>query len=234
MRTFKILALFAYCAATCVACVEENTSVSLNGVINPKSAACQSTSGDKAFIGDLPFDSGIKQSYTGWINLTNNMTTASPWNSSGGSGGSGSTLDVKLPNINTIYLDELVFKCVSIDGDSSACDGVDNYTAELGNFRVQAGASYNVGFTVYPADFDWGSFTSCVVSVYAKYHDNGVMKGETSHIILSITDIAESDLFNQTIEDCKNAGGKLEKTDNECAYWGQDDPSYSYECSTKN
>lgn len=234
MRTLKNLALFACCAMTCAACVEENTSVSLNGVINPKSGSCESTSGDKSYMGELTFDSGIKQSYSGWINLTNNMSTASPWNSSGGSGGSGSTLDVKLPNINTIYLDELVFKCVSIDGDSSACDGVDNYTTQLGNARVQAGGSYNIGFTIYPADFEWGSFTSCVVSVHAKYKDNsGLIKGETSHIILSITDIAELNLFNQAEQNCKNAGGTLEKTDNACAYWGQDDPSFSYECSSK-
>ena len=233
MRTMKFLALAACCAMTCVACVDENTSVSLNGVINPKSASCDSASGDKSYIGELAYDSGITSGYTGWMNLTNNMSTSSPWNSSGGSGGSGSTLDVKLPDLNSVYLQELVFKCVSIDGDVDACDGQSNYTTTLGNTRVEAGGTKNIGFTIVPADFGWGSFTSCVVSVYAKFKDNGgLIKSETSHLTLTITDIAELNLFKQVEDACQASGGTLEKTDNECAFWGQDSPSYSYECST--
>lgn len=231
MRTIKCLALAACCAMTCVACVDEPTSVSLNGVISPHDSSCQNPGSNPVYVYKLQFDSSIKSSYAGTLNLKNNMTTASPWKSSGGSSGSGSTLDVTLPDKHSVYLDELVFECVEIDGDASACDGQSDYTQKFGNLRVEANSVLNAGFLIQPTEFGWGDFKSCVVSVYAKWHDNGIMSGESSHISLLIEDIAELKLFEQFQQQCEAKGGELSEADNPCARWGQDDPSYSMTCS---
>ncbi len=231
---FKLLALSACLACATTACVEENTSVSLNGVIDPSTDGCTSADGDLAYISALYYDSSIVTAYHGYVNVVNNMGTESVWSSSGGSSSSGSTFETDLPNVNTIFIDKVYIRCVSLDDDTDACSGKDMFKADLSSGPIAAGGSANIGFSISPKDFDWGSFTKATIKLSLHYHDSGVLNGrnyETSHVLLNIEDLAGAGVYDDFLSSCNGAKPKPLTS---CSTWGQDAPSNGFECDEKS
>ena len=235
---FKIAALSLCTALTCAACVQENPSVSLNGVLNPRKSDCTSADSAENFLVVLTYDASKTSAYRSWINVSNNMTTDSPWTSSGSSS-SGATLDVENPNINTVYIDKLYAKCVSLDGEEDACNGKETYKQNVGNTMLIAGGTANIPFSLSADALGWGKFKEAEIKLTAHYHDNGVLSGsnyETSSFIVKLIDSSQLDPTDAyydsygVIEQClAKDNATLTPPSEDCSYMYQDG-SAGWEC----
>lgn len=237
---FKIAALSLCTALTCAACVQENPSISLNGVINPREDDCSSADGVDNFLVILTYDSSKTSTYRSWLNISNNMSTDSPWTSSGSSS-TGATLDLENPNINTVYVDTLYAKCVSLDGEEDACDGKETYEQTVSNMILVAGGTVNVPFSLSSDKLGWGKFKEAEIKLSAHYHDGGVLSGsnyETSSIVVTLIDSSQLESTDayyddyQILQTCLEGGGKLTPPSEDCSHPYQDG-SAGWECEEK-
>lgn len=215
------LLLAACMALSFNACIEENPSVVLNGIVGLNSASCASTDASGPFLSEMIYSNS---KFSGYLNVSNNMTTSSPWSSSGGSS-SGATLDVENPNLNAIYVDQIYVRCVSIDDDADACAGRSVYKKNLSNMMVPAGSNSNIPFLLSLDDLDWGINQKAELKITAHYHDSGVLSGrnyETSSTIVSM-EFVDAKTWSESTSGCENADKPEKPTD--CAVWGQENPS---------
>lgn len=229
---FRSLALAGCFAFATTACVEENTSVTLEGVIANSSDGCTSPGSDQAYTPQLIYADAEDNSYIGWLSVKNHMSTNSAWSSSGGSSSSGSTFEPGLLNVNTIYIDQLYVKCVAIDGDEDACSGKKMLKKNVSSMPIPAGGAANISFSLSAKELDWGSFESADLSLSLHYHDSGVLSGsnyETSHVFVTLKVVPRS-IYDEAYPECEKDEELTPTTS--CAQMYQDDPK-NFTCESK-
>lgn len=185
-KIFKFLSAVALIAGSSLvlqSCVEDNSYVIVKGLVplaDDGSEACDATSDDQIYqhkaIG----------MFEGHINVRNYISADSGWSSSSGSS-SGSTFEPEPPNRGMVYVDKIVVKCHSIDGDKKACKGKENIE-QLVNYPLSSGGgglclSLYISASQYT---EWNSQSEIVFDISVKYHDTGILHGTSSSSIFTL------------------------------------------------
>lgn len=184
-KIFKFLSAVALIAGSSLvlqSCVEDNSYVIVNGLVplaDDGSMACDATSDDQSYV--------IKAigMFDGHINVRNYISADSSWSSSSGSS-SGSTFEPEPPNRGMVYVDKIVVKCHSIDGDKKACKGKEN-VEQLLNSPLSSGGGGCLPFYINASQYtEWNSQSEIVFDISVKYHDTGILHGTSSSSIFTL------------------------------------------------
>ena len=217
----KKLSLLTLALATTLGapgCVEEPPSLTITSV----SAPSDCSPGGQKYITEGMYDPDLIKGYTLFLNVYNSMPNKSAWaSSSSGSGSSGATFEPEIVENNTLTIDQVIFKCIEIDGDEDGCDGKDPIKKNIPSFSIRAGqpAIYPVTFAESDAS-EWGNPTNVLVDVQLAFHDTGVFSGKSSHVKFGITRIPG---YFMSLVSAKCKPNTLKRT-TDCAVMGQDDP----------
>lgn len=198
-KILSFLAVAGIACSTLVGCVDDNQYVVARGFVL---GDCDSTGDDNAYVGTITCDPGSGGVLHGMqLQIINYITGESPWSASGG--GSGTTFEPEIINPGVIFIDTITLKCKSIDGDSSACDGIDPIESQM-NLAISGNSGGAcVGIPIDISEIaGWGG-SSIVVDGYASYHDSSLIKGDTSHAAMSFT-------FASGAGDCSGLTGEEE------------------------
>lgn len=193
----KILSILALAGLALTGCVDDNPSVILNGFMEP--GTCSISGSDQEMISGRACDPSTTMNTSPYLmidlHLNNYITGEPPWSSSGG--GSGTTFEPDIPNQGMIFLERVITKCYSIDGDVTACQDKDPIIYEFSSPLHGNGS----GFCLweYPIDYtnimSWGG-TNIVLDTYLEYHDASLIKGQTSHGKFNLIFISSPDPKN--------------------------------------
>ena len=184
-KWISIVPVCALAACFLGACVDDNPTVILHGLA--KGASCEATSTDQTYIYGaycMPTDAMY---VNGSLHIMNYASTGDTWASSG-STSSGTTFDPTIPNVNAVFVDEIVFKCKTIDGDPKACENVDSIRSRV-NTMVSAGGGVCISMPAVDLS-SWGG-SSLDVEIFVNYHDaSGYMTGSSSRFLFKIINTA--------------------------------------------
>lgn len=184
-KWISIVPVCALAACFLGACVDDNPTVVLHGLT--KGAACEATSLDQTYVGGAICMPDKAMYVNGSLHVMNYASTGDTWTSSG-STSSGTTFEPEIPNLNATFIDEVVFKCKTIDDDPKACEKVESIRSRV-NVMIPAGGGACIPMP--SVDFSsWGG-SSLDVEIFVKYHDaSGYMTGNSSRILFKIFDTA--------------------------------------------
>lgn len=184
-KIFKFLSAVALIAGSSLvlqSCVEDNSYVIVNGLVplaDDGSEACDATSDDQIYV------SKAIGMFDGHINVRNYISADSAWSSSSGSS-SGSTFEPEPPNRGMVFVDKIVVKCHSIDGDKEACKGKEN-VERLVNYPLSSGGGECISLYISASQYtEWNSQSEIVFDISVKYHDTGILHGTSSSSIFTL------------------------------------------------
>lgn len=204
-KIFKFLSAVALIAGSSLvlqSCVEDNSYVIVNGLVplaDDGSMACDATSDDQDYesvvydtssVQDTDDNGNKKDTDTdnvvfGHLNVRNYISADSGWSSSSGSS-SGSTFEPEPPNRGMVYIDKIVVKCRSIDGDKKACKDKESLEFPT-NTPIASGGGACISFDLDKSKYKgWNSQSEIVLDISVKYHDTGILSGTSSSSAITI------------------------------------------------
>jgi hypothetical protein len=178
----KILSVLAFAGLALTGCVENNSSVIINGIVAEEE--CSPSGGDqKMFAFDI-CDPGAYPVVSVPLHLNNYLTGESPWSSSGS--GSGTTFEPDIINPAMVFIESYTIKCDRADGDTAACEGTEPIVFYKGTAFQGNGSGLCSSIMLDVATVaSWG--TNVIIDISAQYTDGGLIKGETNHLKFNLT-----------------------------------------------
>ena len=177
----KILSILGLAGLALTGCIENNSSVILNGIVAEEE--CSPSGGDQKMFAGNACDPGVLPIVTINLHLNNYITGESPWSSSGS--GSGTTFEPDISNPGMVFIKSFTIKCDRVDGDPAGCEGTEPITVYKSHAFSGNGSGYCSAIWLDVGTIaSWG--TNVVIDISAQYDDGGLIDGESSHIKLPL------------------------------------------------